>query len=379
MNRFLSSALTIGLLVAGAAAAQEQQQVNVSVRIIEFQTTKGVETGLSAYFRQRNEPRPYGRAESGNGNVTTADLTFPTTTAAGITVFLDQLTTGYGDFELVLQALIDENRAFILSQPKALVQVGQEVPTVIQTVQDIPYETTTVVGATAVQTTSFRPTGVTLDVKANQVIDDDGNPNTTNDTFMQLTLSAVVNEEGQRITVALDDLLASGGGVGAQTSNAISVPEFVSRSINTTVWMRHGQVLILGGLYRNTKTKDLETLPWLTQGEDLINGVVQRFVPLAMPQVPLSAGLGHQDSSESRRELVFLIKCKMWRPAFTVAEDFGFTEEEETQPLTKRLSPTNMITGVLEEISDIPQGIAEELAGEEAKDEVTSNLGGGNQ
>lgn len=367
------------LLLAAAAPAQEPQQVNVAVKIVEFQTTKGVETGLSAYFKQRNTPRPYGRISSGNGTISAADITFPNTTNAGITVFLDRLTNSYGDFELVLQGLVDQNRAFILSRPRAMVPVGAGVPTVIETVQEIPYESTVVVGVTSAQITQFKPTGVNLNVTANQVIDDDGDPNTTGDIFIQLTISATVNEEGQRITVALDDSISSGGIFGP--SNALSVPEFVSRSITTTVWVQHGQVLILGGLYRNTKNKNLATLPWLTQGESMLNAFVDRVSPFgAIPEVPAASSLGNTKREEGRRELVFLIRSELWRPAFTVADQFGFTEEDDESRKSRR-SPTDMITGVLGELSDIPLGIVEGISGQPAREQggVSTSLGGNKQ
>ena len=66
---FRTAAVLLLLLgLAPGARAQEQKQVNVAVKIIEFQTSKGSESGLSAYFKQRNEPRPYGRVSSGNGS-----------------------------------------------------------------------------------------------------------------------------------------------------------------------------------------------------------------------------------------------------------------------------------------------------------------------
>lgn len=376
MIRFLPFALLFVLAVPLAASAQDTQQVNVSVKVVEFQTQKGVETGLAAYFRQHEDPRPYGRVSSGNTAITSADITFPNTTSSGLTVFVDNLVNSWGRFEVILQALVDQNRAFILSRPKALVPVGAAVPTVIQTVQEIPYESTVVVGATAQQVTEFRPTGVNLSVQALKVVDDDGNPQTTDDIYIQISINATVNEEGQRITVALDDRAATS--VLGHTYNAISVPEFISRSMTTTVWVRHGQVLILGGLYRNTKNKDLATLPWLTQGEDMFNGLVQRVAPVAVPEVPLSAGLGRQSIDEGRRELVFLIRAEMWRSSYTVADKFGFKEEDAKNEEKK--SPTDVITGVLGEIGEIPQGIAEGLAGEKKDNgDITPNLGGDKQ
>lgn len=354
----------------------ESKQVNVSVKIIEFQTTRGVETGLSAYFKQRNEVRPYLRVSSGNGNITSADLTFPTATTAGITVFLDRLSSQYGDFEVTLQGLVDNNRAFILAQPKVMVQVGQEVPTIIQTTQDIPYEDTRVIGSVATQVTSFKPTGVSLTVKALAIIDDDGNPTTTNDTFINLELNATVKEEGQRITVALDDEVAGSNSLLGGTSNALSVPEFIAREITTRVWVAHGQVLVLGGLYRSTKNKDLTTLPWLTRGEDIVNATIQRLSPIKVPQIPLSTGLGNQDSQEGRRELVFLVRAEHWLPSYTVGGEMGFTGEEAADTEEKRFSPREAFTTVVEGISGIPEEIGETIAGPVPEDDITSTFGG---
>lgn len=343
--------IAMALCCAAAGGEQEQQQVNVSVKVVEFQTNHLLETGLSAYFKHRERPQPYGRVASRNGTLESADFTFPITDSA-ITVILDRISTSYGDMELALQALQTQGRASILSRPKAMVQVGQETPTIIETTRDIPYEDTVVVGATAARVTNFRPTGVSLSVLANQIVDDDGDPHTTDDTYIQLSLTAMVSEKGSPVSVALDEI------IGGET---IEVPEFISRSVTTTVWVRHGEVLILGGLYLKKKSKDLSTLPWLAQGEDFANNLVQRAIPFALPQVPVAATMGKQNTQEVRRELAFLIKAEMWRPAFTVADDFGFIEEE--QESRKRKSPTDLITGVIGGIADIPQGIVQGITG----------------
>ena len=365
------TAVLLALLGSSAVWAQDPQQVQVSVKVIEFQTNKDIETGLSAYFQQRLVPQPYGRADSPVGSISASDITFPSSTTAGITVFLDRLVTRYGDIEVVLQALVDQGRAFILSQPTALVPVGAAAdakPTVIKTTQDIPYEDTVVAGSTAVQITNFKPTGVTLTVVASEILDDDGDPETKEDTYINLQLTASVVEEGQRITVALDDLLAGSGGIFDSSTNAIQVPEFVSRIITTNVWVRHGQVLMLGGLYRNTESKDLATLPWLTQSDRFMNGVIQRAVPFAVQPVPLSSSIGNNTLAHSRRELIFLIKADV--P--TLIFDEGMAVEEEETMLT---NPTGVVTDVLKTIGDIPREIGENVTGEDLGDGITSELG----
>jgi len=351
---------------------QDVKQVNVSVKIVEFQTTKGVETGLSAYFLNRNQGGTFGAVTDSSGRVTRADLTFPTNTASAITVFLDQIHFSNTDLEVVLQGLVDQNRAFILSQPKAMVTVGSPIPTTIQTTQRIPYENTVVVGATAVQTTAFRDTGVSLTVRAPTIIDDDKNPDTKDDIYIQLLVSAMVNEEGQEIVVALDDRMQSTGIFG-QNSNAIRVPEFFSRSVATSVWVRHGQVLLLGGLFRNTKDRKLATLPWLLQGENAVMGLVDHLVPGQTIGNPISSTLGNRAISEGRRELVFLIKAELWRPVETVAKDMDLAGSDTAESEKKAEPP-----GVIQSISDTPKATAEGAKGEPAdKSAAQPGSGGG--
>lgn len=304
--------------VAEHDPSEPPKQVIVSVKIIEFQITKGVETGLSAFFLRTAKALPFGQVSALN----MADLTFPTSSAAGITVFLDRIGIKEGQFEFILQALVDENRAFILSKPRAMVMVGETTPTIIQTTQQIPYENTVVVGSTAVQVTAFEDTGVTLEIMVPEIIDDDGDWTTRDDTYVRLDIKASVKEEGQRIVVALDDQLAGGSNF-SLARNAISVPEFISRRIDTHVWVRNGQVLMLGGLYRNSETKSNSTLPWLTQGENAVFGAVNRVVPGNIKARPLTSTLGSRSRSEGRRELVFMIKSEIWWPAYTVAGDAG--------------------------------------------------------
>lgn len=346
---------------APPAEPEETKQVVVSVKIVEFQTTTGVETGLSAYFARRNKARAWGRVSSGNGNIESADITFPNTIGSAITVFLDNIELEYGDIEMVLQGLVDQNRAFILSQPKAMVAVGAEPPTQILTTQNIGYENTVAVGATVTQITSFRDTGVSLQVAADEVVDDDGDPLTTEDTYIKLRLAASVNEEGQRIVVALAD--QSGG----FSNNAIRVPEFVSRGLGTCVWVRHGQVLLLGGLFRDTSNKNLATLPWLTQTEDMAVGLAQKVIPpIGSIGSPISSTIGNRSTSEGRRELVFLVKAEFYKPTNRVFS--GAFEEEE--PKKKQ-----GLGNVIQDISEIPQGIVKGITGTEPGTDLGSNFG----
>jgi hypothetical protein len=60
---------------APPANPQDVKQVNVSVKIVEFQTSKDSETGLSAYFKQRQKTSALGQVLTNLGYVKSADVT----------------------------------------------------------------------------------------------------------------------------------------------------------------------------------------------------------------------------------------------------------------------------------------------------------------
>jgi len=338
--------------------------VNVTVKVVEFQATKSRETGLSAFFR--STASQLGQAIDGAGEITTADLTFPPSTSAGLTVFLDRIFHSDGAIEMVLQALVDENKAYILSRPRVMVVVGGS-HSVIATNSKIPYSNTVVVGSTVRQVTAFRDTGVTMDVQVPKVIDDDNDWYSNQDTYIQLVLSASVTKEGQRRTIALDDQLAGS----SNADNLIQVPEMVTRRINTTVWVQNGQVLSIGGLYSNTGSKSQTSLPWLTQTEDVVLGVADRVLPVSSVGSPISSTLGSNSRQEDKRELIFLIKAEVWYPdpALSLAEEFATSDEEQ-----KKRKPTELITDVIKEITDLPKGVADELSGDTRGKGIESDL-----
>ena len=76
-HALVAAACLIVLLLCGDFAtaqrglARKPEQVEVSIKIIEFQITKGLETGFSAYFAKLPRPAPFGRNETiGNANTT---------------------------------------------------------------------------------------------------------------------------------------------------------------------------------------------------------------------------------------------------------------------------------------------------------------------
>jgi len=142
--------------------------------------------------------------------------------------------------------------------------------------------------------------------------------------------------------------------------------------------------MILGGLYRNTKSKSVSSLPWLSQAEDVAAGAINKTVPgVEDAQVPLSSLLGNTSRNEGRRELVFMIRVDVWRKSFVVADEFGLFEEgqgeggEENKtapsspPASRDRSATDIITGVLEDLTGATQNLTEPLR---KRDRVTPSV-----
>ncbi len=318
------------------------------MKVIEFQITKGVETGLSAYFAKAARPAPFGQVSTSGNAITTADLTFPTSTTGGISLFLDRIFMNQGDIEIVLQGLVQDNRATILAEPNVMVVVGSPLYSIVKTAEQIPYENKQVVGYTAVNVTAFQETGVILKIKAHEIIDDDGNWDTRADSFVRLEVDASVVEEGQRIVIALDEQSTAASG-------AISVPEFVSRNIRTHLWVRDAQVLVMGGLFRNTEGKTTDTTPWLSQAEGVAAGALGRLVPGGAMGSPLSSTLGNRSTSDTRRELVFLIKSEVWKPGFALVNDVDISEDDQAPK--DQSSILNIISDVRQGLSGMPKNL----------------------
>jgi len=241
-----------------------------------------------------------------------------------------------------------------VSRPRAKVMVRQEIVMKVATIRENPYSEPAYVGLTEVPVTKFRNTGITLEIKVPDLTDDDGDWATTDDSYVQLDIMAQVDEIG--------------GTVPVQTGQP--TPSFSNRMIRTTVWVRHGQMLVLGGLYRNRKVKEGSSVPWLNQGEKVAVGAAERVVPGNALVSPLSASLGSRRTSDERRELVFFIKTETWRPAYTVADEFGFDGFEE-EGADGGSRPVDYITDVGKKIINAPKTAVEKISGES----VTTNLG----
>jgi general secretion pathway protein D len=146
--------------------------------------------------------------------------------------------TRAGETRAVVNAFYSDARSNIRSRPRLMVKsgetasidVGNEIPTIIGSTQSLDNP-----GAPIVQTVSYRKTGVLLKIK----------PVVYSSGYVEIELSQELSE--------------------AQTtkSSAIDSPTIFNRTLNTTVTLRDGGSVLLGGLISETQSKGNSGVPGL--------------------------------------------------------------------------------------------------------------------
>jgi Flp pilus assembly secretin CpaC len=141
-----------------------------------------------------------------------------------------------------LSALITENKARVLSEPSLMVLDGSEGSMLVGGEIPIPVAQASngTSGSSASVSIEYKPYGVRLLVSAALV----------GDKLIQLTVTPEVSE--------LDY------GAGLQLSG-FSVPALTVRRATSTLQMTDGETLVIGGLYSNTVSRQVNRIPLLSQ------------------------------------------------------------------------------------------------------------------
>ena len=166
--------------------------------------------------------------------------------------------------QAVLNTLQSKTKVRVLSAPKLMVlnnqtatlQVGDQVPIVTQQSQSV-----TAAGAPIVNSIELHDTGVILKVT----------PRVNESGAVQLDIAQEVSD------------------VTPTTTSGINSPTIQQRRLATTVSTRSGQLVALGGLIRNTASRQKSGIPLLSQ------------IPI------LGAAFGNQTTREDQTELIILL------------------------------------------------------------------------
>ncbi len=265
--------------------------MRIKAKIIEWKLDNALDYGISAL---------YTRNLGAGAIVESADLTFPTQTAIdhGVKLFFDSLNAGSGMIELVLEALEEEGKIRVLSEPNITVVEGHAKPAKVSTGMKVPYETTQAAGATVVQVTEFRDTGITLTIEKVEVL---------NDEYVQMQLNVTVSVLTGYVAIAID-----------QDGNPISVPELSSRSLTNTILVKDGTPFI-GGILKTTSRL-----------------IKEQGVPF-LSSIPILGGLfKSHHATKSDTELIFLITPEILRTRMATGL---FAADEATTAVLHQASP----------------------------------------
>jgi type II secretory pathway component GspD/PulD (secretin) len=218
-------------------ADQTPQQIMIEVVILDVALRDDTEVGVNwdllssnlydVTYRQNLTSDRLGSTPSDTDTLGRATA-FNTVGAGG------DLSLISGTIRHVLHAIQQKREVEILASPSTLVVSGKEAT--IKAVEEIPYEEvmdTAQGGAAALTTTQFKEVGVTLQVSA--VVTDGNN--------IFLTVDAEQN---------------------ARTGeSAKGVPVVDTRHATTALLLRDGQTIVIGGLRRVEKTKEINQVPIL--------------------------------------------------------------------------------------------------------------------
>ncbi|MBF0370854.1 MAG: hypothetical protein HQL52_15500 [Magnetococcales bacterium] len=208
------------------------------------------------------------------------------------------LTAMDGDLQIMLQFLESENQLNILSSPRLVVRsgesasisIGTEIPLITQQASDIDASSDTLI-----QTIQYRNTGANLNIA----------PIIYGSGVVAIEVSQEVSEAGEN------------------TLSGVDSPIVVNRAIDTKLFVRDGQTVILGGLISENNSGAATKVPILGD-------------------LPVIGKLFRTDSiSDTRTELIILITPHILRT------DADF--EELSRAFTKEFQGLSL-TGTAEEL-----------------------------
>ena len=222
-------------------AGRPARQILVHAKIIDINRNASKSLGIQwgtlssstaregAVYSLQSQPILFGQAPDGGGE--------PVNSLLG-----GGRLTRLAPFAAQLNALISENKARILSEPSLMVLDGNEGSILVGGEIPIPVAQSSngTNGVSSSITIEYKPYGVRLLVAASLV----------GDKAIQMTVTPEVSDLNY--------------GTGVQISGFL-VPGLTVRRATSTLQMADGETLVIGGLYSNTTSRQVERIPLLSQ------------------------------------------------------------------------------------------------------------------
>jgi general secretion pathway protein D len=208
-------------------------QVMIEIKLIELNEIASRSLGFSYGFGQRqfgaafnNTTVPAPAANTGAQPIS----------AGGLTLSFDALRNFTSNFNVQINALVQNSKAKILSNPRIAAQNGK--PAIFTSTESVPIVTTTQTAAGQTQNVSQLAIGETINVTPLLIDPSSG--------YVTLLLNPIIGSRGKDVIV-----------------NGNPVPETLNRSVNTTMKVRSGEAIVIGGLKRKNNTTASNKIPIL--------------------------------------------------------------------------------------------------------------------
>ena len=248
---------------------KESNQVRIRMKVLEWSIDESMEYGFRVFYTP---------VEDSSAIIDEADLTFPMSsgTDSGMRIFLDNLMSGTGSFEAVIECLEQYGEVEVLSEPNIICPVMENLDAKnpyyakVGTGSKIPFEKAKPVGETLAQVTDFREVGVNLNVGVKKIIDNQ---------YIQVHTRIDVKNLAGYISVGTN-----------QAGNPLRVPQLTSRQITNILLAENEKTLIAGLLLSESKSSTGLGVPWISK------------IPL------IGNFFQSKKMSNKRQELVFLLR-----------------------------------------------------------------------
>ncbi len=211
------------------------REVLIDTLILEVSLKDQLEYGVEWYF-SHNGISIDGKRYNADAALSDGTTIAPNTPLGeGLNGFSYSLFNSVGDLRALIRTIADKTDVDILSAPNILALDNQEAH--IEAGDDVPTltGTTTTTGGTVTQSVEYRNAGIILNVKP--YINDNG--------LVRLEVSQEVSQ------------------VENETTGGITSPRFTTRKAKTTLVVRDGQTILMGGLMQTTRSRITTGIPFL--------------------------------------------------------------------------------------------------------------------
>jgi len=208
------------------------RQLTLEALVIEIQSDVTRDLGISWEASRTRTNGDYTNTVGGSINKDALLENAPLT-------FLFSRASDIYNFKVALSALLQANKARILSNPSVLVLDGRQAK--IQIGQRIPVVETTITTSSATESVLYFPVGIVLNLRPR------------------------LNKDGSEVSMLVETIVSS---VRSTTTGGTSVtraPEVDSRQVQTIVRVHNDTPFIIGGLTSNEEITDQRGVPFLSQ------------------------------------------------------------------------------------------------------------------